>query len=54
MDPTVANLLTYEQGIEAFRVLHQLSDTERAALMGGTLQQICRWSPGAGSPAPRG
>ena len=41
------NLLTYEQGVEAFRVTDQLSEDERAALMGGTLQQIYNWSPGA-------
>jgi L-fuconolactonase len=41
-------VLTYEQGIEAFRVTDRLSDSDRAALMGETLQQICRWSP---SPA---
>jgi predicted TIM-barrel fold metal-dependent hydrolase len=38
-------LLTYEQGVEAFRVTDRLSDTDRAALMGGTIQQIYRWSP---------
>ncbi len=40
------NLLTYEQGVEAFRLTDQLADHERAALMGGTLQQIYNWSPG--------
>ena len=39
-------LLTYEQGVEAFRVADQLSDGERAALMGGTLERIYGWSPG--------
>ena len=43
------NLLTYEQGVEAFRVTEELSDAERAALMGGTLQEIYKWSPGVGS-----
>ena len=38
-------LLTYEQGVEAFRVTDQLSDAERAALMGGSLAQIYNWSP---------
>jgi hypothetical protein len=32
--------LTYERGVEAFRVKEQLSDSERAALMGGTLMKI--------------
>ena len=40
------NLLTYEQGVEAFRVTDQLSDSERAELMGGTLGKIYNWSPG--------
>ncbi len=41
-------LLTCEQGVEAFRVTDQLSDSERTALMGGTLAQIYSWSPGVG------
>ncbi len=40
------NLLTYEQGVEAFRVTDQISDSERSALMGGTLAKIYNWSPG--------
>lgn len=39
------NLLTYEQGVEAFRVTDQLSDSERATLMGGALAKIYKWSP---------
>ena len=38
-------LLSYEQGVEAFRVTDQLSDAERAALMGGSLARIYNWSP---------
>ncbi len=38
-------LLTYEQGVEAFRVTDQLTDSERSALMGGTLKKIYKWSP---------
>jgi L-fuconolactonase len=41
-------LLTYAQGVDAFRVTDRLSDTDRAALMGGTLQRIYRWSPARG------
>ena len=41
-------LLTYEQGVEAFRVADQLSDSERSALMGGTLMKIYNWSPELG------
>ena len=40
------NLLTYEQGVEAFRVTDWLSESERAGLMGGTLAKIYHWSPG--------
>jgi hypothetical protein len=38
-------LLTYEQGVEAFRVTDRLSDTERATLMGRSLARIYKWSP---------
>ena len=38
-------LLTYQQGVEAFRVTNRLSDGERADLMGGTLQRLYGWSP---------
>jgi predicted TIM-barrel fold metal-dependent hydrolase len=36
-------LLTYKEGVEAFRVTDRLSNAERSALMGGTLQQIYNW-----------
>ena len=38
-------VLTYEQGVEAFRVTESLSDSDRATLMGGTLSRIYKWSP---------
>ena len=38
-------LLTYEQGVEAFRVADRLTDAERSALMGGTLAKVYKWSP---------
>ena len=41
-------MLTYEQGVEAFRVTDRLSDSERSALMGGTLAKVYNWSPGMG------
>ena len=41
-------LLTYEQGVEAFRVTDQISDSERSALMGGSLAKIYNWSPDLG------
>ena len=39
------SFLTYGQGVEAFRVTDRLSDSDRAALMGGTLQRVYNWSP---------
>jgi predicted TIM-barrel fold metal-dependent hydrolase len=36
-------ILTYKQGVDAFRVTDRLSDSERVALMGGTLQRIYNW-----------
>jgi predicted TIM-barrel fold metal-dependent hydrolase len=42
-------LLTYEQGVEAFRVTDRLSDSDRAVLMGETLQRVYNWSPSQAS-----
>jgi predicted TIM-barrel fold metal-dependent hydrolase len=39
-------LLTYQQGVEAFRVTDRLSDSDRAALMGGSLARVYNWAPG--------
>jgi L-fuconolactonase len=38
-------LLTYQQGVDAFRVTDRLSEGDRAALMGATLQRVYGWSP---------
>jgi predicted TIM-barrel fold metal-dependent hydrolase len=38
-------LLTYEQGVEAFRVTDRLSESDKAALMGETLRSVYGWSP---------
>jgi predicted TIM-barrel fold metal-dependent hydrolase len=38
-------LLTYKQGVDAFRVTDRLSDSDRAKLMGGSLARIYSWSP---------
>jgi predicted TIM-barrel fold metal-dependent hydrolase len=38
-------LLTYKEGVEAFRVAKRLSDSDRAQLMGGTVTKIYKWSP---------
>jgi L-fuconolactonase len=39
-------LLTYKNGVDSFRVSKRLSDSDRATLMGGTLQRIYKWTPG--------
>ena len=38
-------LLTYKEGVEAFRVTESLSASDRTALMGGTLTKVYKWSP---------
>jgi predicted TIM-barrel fold metal-dependent hydrolase len=38
-------LLTYQQGVDAFRVTKRLSDSDRSQLMGGSLMRIYNWSP---------
>lgn len=39
------NLLTYKQGVDAFRAEDWLSDSDRATLMGGSLSKIYGWAP---------
>ncbi|MBV9756225.1 MAG: amidohydrolase family protein [Alphaproteobacteria bacterium] len=41
-------LLTYREGVDAFRLTDRLSESERAVLMGETLQRIYRWAPAKG------
>jgi predicted TIM-barrel fold metal-dependent hydrolase len=38
-------LLTYKQGVDAFRATDRLSDSDRVTLMGGTLTRVYRWTP---------
>ena len=38
-------LLTYEQGVEPFRLTDALAENERNALMGGTTAAIYNWMP---------
>ena len=38
-------LLTYGEGVEAFRVTDRLSESERKALMGETLTRVYGWAP---------
>ena len=40
------NVVSYRQGVEPFKLTDRLSNTEREALMGGTLQKIYGWTPG--------
>jgi len=37
-------MLTYKQGVEAFRVADRLTDNERVLLMGETLQRVYNWA----------
>lgn len=37
--------LTYKQGVDAFRLNKRLSDSDKAALMGSTLQRVYDWAP---------
>lgn len=39
-------LLTYRQGVDAFRATDRLTDADRAKLMGGTATRIYGWAPG--------
>ena len=41
------NLLTYKEGVEAFRVSDRLSDSDRTKLVGGSIQKVYGWAPGA-------
>jgi predicted TIM-barrel fold metal-dependent hydrolase len=38
-------VLTYKQGVDAFRVTDRLSDNERGTLMGDALQRVYNWPP---------
>jgi hypothetical protein len=37
-------VLSYKQGVDAFRVTDRLSGNDRAALMGDTLQRVYNWT----------
>ena len=39
-------LLSYEQGVESFRLTDSISENERNTLMGGALSKIYNWQPG--------
>jgi L-fuconolactonase len=36
-------MLTYEQGVAPFRDAKRLSENDKSALMGGTLQKVYKW-----------
>ena len=36
-------MLIYEQGVAPFRDTKRLSEDDKAALMGGTLQKVYKW-----------
>src|SRR5438445_14942 len=38
-------LLTYQQGVDAFRDTDRLSESDKRTLMGGALQRVYKWSP---------
>jgi L-fuconolactonase len=38
-------LLTYKEGVDAFRVTNRLSDSDRKKLMGDALTRVYNWSP---------
>ena len=38
-------VLTYKEGVEAFRVTDRLSDSDKAALMGESLTRVYNWAP---------
>ena len=39
-----SGMLTYEQGVAPFRNTTRLSDSDKARLMGGTLEQVYKWN----------
>jgi predicted TIM-barrel fold metal-dependent hydrolase len=41
-------LLTYREGVDAFRVTDRLSESDRAKLMGDSLSRVYNWSPKKG------
>jgi predicted TIM-barrel fold metal-dependent hydrolase len=38
-----SGMLTYEQGVRPFRETDRLSDSDKAMLMGGTLERVYKW-----------
>lgn len=42
-------LLTYKEGVDAFRLTDRLSESDRAMLMGGAAARVYGWAPGTQS-----
>jgi len=38
-------VVSYRDGVEAFRVTDRLSDSDKAMLMGEALTRVYRWAP---------
>jgi L-fuconolactonase len=38
-------VVTYQEGVEAFRVADRLSDSDKAVLMGESLTRVYNWAP---------
>ena len=41
----VVKVVTYQEGVEAFRVIDRLSDSDKAMLMGEVLTRVSHWAP---------
>jgi hypothetical protein len=44
-------MLTHEQGVAPLGDTKRLSESDKAALMGGTLRKVYKWQRDAGDPA---
>lgn len=42
------HLLTYKQGVDAFRLSERLSEADKAVLMGAAASRVYQWTPGEG------
>ena len=42
------NLITYEQGVEPFRLTDRISESDKASLMGESLAKVYKWKPARG------
>jgi len=42
------HLLTYKQGVDAFRLSERLSEADKAVLMGAATSRVYQWTPGEG------